>query len=197
MIEYVNLRPISVSLVGVMSSYPRGNGNYMRVSYQDREALIMNLSYEDLKDAIEVGDIDGPIVKCKIFEHKGRFAIYVIDERFPEICLKPFWRYGINGEFFERIIREMFNYSKEGCLFDNYSEEELSSILKNLSCYYDYSVEDYVTHRYTCPCCDKPHNTKPVYRPRKKVGSQFSIEMSSNKTSVYGADVWNELLKCT
>ena len=111
----------SFSCVGVKDEFPRGSGNYITITdYENKNIYhIVNLSYEDLQDLIDMRYIDmtmnAYILPC---EKDGEFLAYIIDDKIPPKCLTPFWLYGIDIETTVTFIRNYFDVPSNICICD-------------------------------------------------------------------------------
>lgn len=157
----INFKVASTSLVCVMADFPRGAGNYMRINYDGLYCLVVNLSFEDFKDIERLGLCpDG--IECKVIGYNGDKAIYVVDNRIPEKCLTPFWRYGLQNKHVVNIIKSVFDIEDCGCIYDSFPE--LRNKIRVSSSYDREQKPGYVIRTDICSCCEKPHvsETKAV-----------------------------------
>ncbi|QHJ79070.1 MAG: hypothetical protein [Caudoviricetes sp.] len=156
-----------VSLAGVSGTFPRGAGNYFTVNFEGSEAIVINLSHEDFKDAEHQGlTKDG--LECYVFGYNGKYAIYVFDERIPKEALKPWNTYFMEGEHVANVVRFVHNIPNFECIMKT-NPELVSKIARSTS--YDYeSVPGHVVKTIVCGCCSNSHKLKPeivnpLYRP--------------------------------
>lgn len=118
----------SWSCIGVNGEFPRGYGNYITTFNKEKEKFaIVNLSYEDLEDAIKLGLI-GDEMEADVYlvseenysEHeKVRYVAFITDKRFPEKCLTPEWWYNGAGNFDVEILKKKYNILDTECLCEN------------------------------------------------------------------------------
>lgn len=159
--ELIKYNPYSTSCVGVMSEFPRGHGNYMSVVDREKniEYEIVNLSREDLTDAVERGIIDTDTILADVygsFETKdwdGNTIItkvaFIVDERFPEICLRPEWWYDHRNKFRIEILRKKYKVPDGVCLCE-FEDSRNAGIFFGS---YSYRIEGYVDREGHCYEC--------------------------------------------
>lgn len=147
-----------VSLAGISGTFPRGSGNYFSINYEGSEALVINLSYEDFKDAESQGMTKGG-VDCKVFGYNGRYAVYVIDSRIPAEALTPFNTYFLKGAHVANIVRSIYNIDTFECIMKTHPE--LASKIQRQASYDYESKPGYVIKTITCGCCNKDHVLEP------------------------------------
>ena len=120
----------SCSCIGVNTVFPRGHGNYITTINSDGERFeIVNLSYEDLEDAINLGLVDKEIEadvyqvvdeEC-IEDEEARYVAFVTDKRLPKKCLTPEWFYNDRNYFAVEILRKKYNIKNDACLCEDSS----------------------------------------------------------------------------
>lgn len=140
------------SLVCVNGKFPRGHGNYM-IDMKEN-ALVMNLSHEDYKDAIGLGIIKNK-VKCKVYSHNNSKAIVVVDERLPLEALKPFWMYQTSKELVQLIIRERLNLKDNECMNERFPTLTKKYSPSGRSIADENGKRCWITK---CGCCGKEYN---------------------------------------
>lgn len=141
----------STSLVGVSGEYPRGFGNY--ISLYDKnskeEYFVVNLSYEDLEDAIKLG-IVGDTIEADIYECEGEKVAFITDTRLPEKARSPRWWYSYRSYAKEAILRKEFNIYTDECLCKNLQTKY--SFISNTSITYPSQEKPFKTLVYKCSC---------------------------------------------
>ncbi len=120
----------SCSCIGVNTVFPRGHGNYISTINSDGERFeIVNLSYEDLEDAINLGLVDKEM-EADVYkvideeyteDEEVRYVAFVTDKRFPEKCLTPEWFYNNRNYFAVEILRKKYNIKNDVCLCEDSS----------------------------------------------------------------------------
>lgn len=121
---------LSWSCVGFTGEFPRGYGNYITtVNDQKERFAIVNLSHEDLEDAIKLGligdDMEAdvyavPNVSNEPFE-RINFVAFITDPRLPEKCLAPEHWYNSASLFDVEILKKKYSIPKSQCLCENES----------------------------------------------------------------------------
>ncbi len=112
----------SASLVGVGGTYPRGHGNYISTRCNKTGTIysIVNLSYEDLTDAIRLGVITDDTIEADIYDAGDKLKVaFVTDKRLPAKCLEPEWWYNERSQFRSAITRKKYNISEDICLCEH------------------------------------------------------------------------------
>lgn len=106
---------ISTSLVRCYEEFPRGAGNYISIGDDNHEYEVVNLSYEDLKDAKKLGLV-GDFIEADVY---GSNVAFITDERLPQKALTPRWWYSNRNRFKESILRKELNEYSDECLCKN------------------------------------------------------------------------------
>ncbi|AMM44040.1 hypothetical protein FDG95_gp502 [Pectobacterium phage vB_PcaM_CBB] len=148
--------PVSIgssSLVGVSSEFPRGHGNYISTFKRSNVATtyeIVNLSYEDLVDAIHKGIIDTNTMEAEVYHISETMKVaFVIDKRFPPICLTPEWFYGNRSKVKVDIVRRKYNVPELVCSCE-YEDSRNAAIMYN---YFSYNIPDCIDMNGKCIEC--------------------------------------------
>ena len=165
-IEKIPVQVSSVSCVGYMNSvFPRGYGNYISTYNNNTSTLyqIVNLSYEDLNDAINNGIIDTDTIEANVY---GSFestdwnnnpitikVAYITDSRFPEICLIPEWWYDKRNVFRNEILRKKYQVPEGVCLCEFEDSQKSAIFYSSMS----YAIDGYVDSTGICTECKKLH----------------------------------------
>lgn len=147
-----------VSLAGISGTFPRGSGNYFSINYEGSEALVVNMSFEDFKDAESQGMTKGGL-ECKVFGYNSKYAIYVTDTRIPEKALTPFHTYFLEGAHVANIVRSIYNIDTFECIMK--TRPELARKIQRQASYDYESKPGYVIKTITCGCCNKNHVLEP------------------------------------
>lgn len=171
--ELIKYNSYSTSCVGIMSEFPRGHGNYMSLVDREKniEYEIVNLSREDLTDAVERGIIDTDTIKAEVY---GEFqtkdwngnpittkVAFIVDERFPEICLQPEWWYDHRHVFRIEILRKKYQVPDGVCLCQFEDSREAGIFIGSIG----YHQEDYNDYKGYCYECKTPYR---MVKRRKK-----------------------------
>lgn len=155
----------SSSLIGVNSEFPRGHGNYISTydSKSRTQYQIVNLSYEDLVDAIYKGIIDTTTIEAEVYEDLEskdfncnqitEKVAFIIDKRFPQQCLIPEWWYGYRSKFKVDILRKKYNVPDGVCLCEFEDSKKSGIFYSHMS----YAIDGYVDCTGICCECQKPH----------------------------------------
>jgi len=118
----------SCSTISVYEVFPRGHGNYITtINSEGEKFAIVNLSCEDLEDAINLGLIDDEmeadvylVAEENYSEHeKIRYVAFITDKRLPEKCLTPEWWYHGAHNFSTEILKKKYNILDTECLCEN------------------------------------------------------------------------------
>lgn len=160
------------SLVSVGGTFPRGHGNYIS-TYDDETGMhysIVNLSAEDLRDAIAAGLV-GSTIKAEVYYHNNSPVAFIIDERLPTKCLEPEWWYGVRYSQKVEILRRKYSVPEGVCLCEFDSTIETSKNVRSFS--YDEVPEHVVTHSECHECGKVFRNVKP-----KKIEGIFTWKIS-------------------
>lgn len=83
-VEDIPTAILSTSLVGVYGTYPRGRGNYISTGNISDAFIIVNVSGEDLEDAVEKQDV-GETMKATVYQtsEPSVKVAFVTDVRLP------------------------------------------------------------------------------------------------------------------
>ena len=148
--------PVSIgssSLVGVTSEFPRGHGNYISTFQRGNIPItyeIVNLSYEDLEDAIGNGIIDTNTMEAEVYHISDTMKVaFVIDKRFPPICLTPEWFYGNRSKVKVDIVRRKYDVPNLVCACE-FQDSRNSAIQYN---YFNYEIPDCIDMSGKCMEC--------------------------------------------
>lgn len=147
--------PVSIgssSLVGVSSEFPRGHGNYISTFNRSSGVVyeIVNLSYEDLEDAIDKGIIDTDTMEAEVYHISETIKVaFVIDKRFPEICLTPEWFYGNRSKVKVDIIRHKYKVPDTVCICEYEDSRKAAIFYHNIS----YTMQGYIDKYGRCMEC--------------------------------------------
>lgn len=142
-------RILSSSLVGVRGTFPRGWGNYITVGDRIKYYSVVNLCYEDLKDAIALGII-GDTMEADVYGDGGDdFVAYVTDSRFPPKCLEPMWWYNTRNIYRKEILTKKYG-SREKCLcqYDDSKDDAVD--------FTAYTYEPTRSRKGACSLCNTP-----------------------------------------
>lgn len=146
------------SLVGVTTQFPRGNGNYVSTWDQKTQTTyeIVNLSCEDLEDAIRLGMINTSTMLAEVYDtdNENVKVAYVIDERFPKICLTPEWFYNSRHSKKVPILRRKYNVPEGACLCE-FDESHEAGI--HCSSFHYNEIPGYIVIRGSCCECKKEY----------------------------------------
>lgn len=153
---------LSWSCVGVNGEFPRGYGNYITTINDKKERFaIVNLSYEDLEDAIKLGLV-GDEIEADVYtvldvsdEPFGRinFVAFITDPRLPQKCLEPEYWYNSASLFDVEILKKKYNIPENECLCEN------QSLRKHTVFWSAYSYVEHVK-KGKCRQCDKAFQEK-------------------------------------
>lgn len=141
----------STSLVRVKGDFPRGYGNYISLYDESKkeEYLVVNLSYEDLKDAIRLG-IVGDTIEADVYDFDGQKVAFITDIRLPEKARSPRWWYSYRGLAKEAIFRKELNIYTDECLCKN--PQVKYSYMCNTRISYPTEKKPFTTLFYQCSC---------------------------------------------
>ena len=115
----VPVKVISQSCAGVGGEFPRGYGNHMAtISENGQVFAIVNLSNEDLEDAIKLGLVGYEIEADVYGEPSGtaKYVAFITDSRLPEKCLTPEKWYNSALLFAPEILRKKYNIPEDECI---------------------------------------------------------------------------------
>lgn len=111
---------LSTSLVGIQGTYPRGRGNYTTTGSATIVYVIVNVSGEDLKDAIRQQDI-GKTMKAVVYQtaESAVKVAFVTDERLP-VKARSFrcWRH-VPDNIAVHILRTLYNTPDRVCICED------------------------------------------------------------------------------
>ncbi|QOI71948.1 hypothetical protein pEaSNUABM47_00493 [Erwinia phage pEa_SNUABM_47] len=162
------------SLVGISGEFPRGRGNYISTrNYHTGENFsIINLSYEDLDDAKSLGLI-GDTMQAEVYGEGTDKVAFIIDERFPPICLTPEWWYGSRHHFKIPVLRRKFGVPDGVCLCEFVPSRASAIHFHN----YGYSqIPGYIVKNGTCTECKTEVRTVDIDKRQSMVGNIVTIK---------------------
>lgn len=107
----------SSSCVGISGTFPRGHGNYISTRNSKERFIIVNLSSEDLIDAIEMGLVNSTM-EADVYptQQFDEFVAYITDERLPSKAKEPLHWYNVPKECQVPIIRKRFSVPDSMCI---------------------------------------------------------------------------------
>lgn len=152
-IEMISTNINMSSLVCIYSVFPRGNGNY--ISTIDENGItyhIVNLSYEDLEDAKKLGIVD-TTMKAQVYGDGINKVAFIVDERFPEICLSPEWWYDHRHKFRVEILRNKYQVPDGVCMCEFEDSNTSAIFIGSIS----HSIKGYTEYKGFCYECNKPY----------------------------------------
>lgn len=164
--EQIPVQICSASCVGYINDiFPRGYGNYISTYDSNTETLyeIVNLSYEDLEDAISQGIIDTNTIEANVYGSYESTSwknkpitikvAFITDSRFPEVCLTPEWWYGERNKFRVEILRHKYQVPDGVCLCQFEDSREAGIFIGSIG----YHQEDYHDYKGYCYECKTPY----------------------------------------
>ncbi|SOK58744.1 hypothetical protein [Yersinia phage fHe-Yen9-04] len=162
------------SLVGISGEFPRGRGNYIstRNDSTGENFSIINLSYEDLEDAKKLGII-GDTMQAEVYGEGTDKVAFIIDERFPTICLTPEWWYGSRHQYKIQILRRKYGVPDGVCLCE-FVPSRNSAIHIN---HYGYSqIPGFIVKDGTCTECGNSSRSVDIDRRPSLVGKIVTVK---------------------
>lgn len=110
------------SCVGVSGEFPRGHGNYISVHNSKHRFVIVNVSGEDLIDAISLGLIN-QTMEADVYPtgRDDEFIAFVTDSRLPNKAKDALHFYGVPKNCKVAIIRKKFNTRDGYCVCESFS----------------------------------------------------------------------------
>lgn len=152
----------SFSCVGVKGDFPRGFGNYIGLKSPNKKKnhpfldsiSVINLSYEDLEDAIKLGLV-GKTIEADVYTtENGKLVAFVTDTRLPEKARSPRWWYENRFQFAESVIRKEFGLMDDSiCVCESGNEKAENAI-------FTMTYSSNKEKKYVCMCCKK---TKTIF----------------------------------
>lgn len=120
--KMIPTKRFSSSCVGISGQFPRGHGNYISVHNSKQRFIIVNVSGEDLFDAIQLGLIN-QTMEADVYptENYDEFIAFVTDNRLPTKAKDALHWYGVPKMCQVAIIRKKFETREGYCICELFS----------------------------------------------------------------------------